>query len=174
MRSFVEQRFGAEAWTELLASLTLEASATLAQAVAVGWYDTHLQPELYRAMDSRFGRADLALVTELGRFAADEDLHGIYRMFLRFASPGYVLEKGMAYWSRFQSTGRWEVTRTSPRSARAALVGFTTADEAVCRYLAAYMTRMMELAGARSVRVEEVRCRARGESDCTFEGTWRA
>jgi hypothetical protein len=173
-RAFVTHRFGAEAWGALVASLPSPAREALAEIVAMGWYDASLQPAVYRAMQARLGRGEPAVLRDLARFAADEDLHGIYRMFLRFASPGYVLEKGMAYWSRFQSTGEWTVHRASPTRAGAVLRGFSTADAAVCHYLAAYMARMMELAGARGVRVEHVRCRARGEAECAFDGEWSA
>ena len=173
-RAFVTRRFGAEAWSALVSSLPSHAREALAEIVAMGWYDAGLQPAVYSAMQARLGRGEPTVLRELARFAADEDLHGIYRMFLRFASPGYVLEKGMAYWSRFQSTGEWSVDRASSTRAMAVLRGFSTADAAVCHYLAAYMTRMMELAGARDVRVEHVRCRARGEADCAFDGAWSA
>lgn len=170
IEAFVRQRFGSNGWERVLAALSELDRATLGEVVAVGWYDFELQLRLLRAADGVLG--DGSLATEFGRFEAEEDLTKIHRLFLRLASPAFVLEKSGEYWNRFYSAGHWDVSRQGERAATAVLCDVDPADELFCRYLTAYVTRMFELIGARSPAVVHTECRGRGEPRCVFRGSW--
>jgi hypothetical protein len=171
MRSFVEKSFGPEGWERVLAALSPEDRAVASSVLASGWYDLGTQHRLLRCIDAVHGSGDLSLAPEVGRYEADQDLSTVHRLFIRFTSPAYVLEKSGEYWRRFYDTGRWRVKRGNCE-ATGALYDFGLVDEAFCSYLAAYTYRMFNLAGARSGTIAHTECRVRGAEACVFVGRW--
>lgn len=168
MRTWVERTHGPDAWIPLLESMATSDEAELRGLVAVGWYDLALQHRLLRQIDQHLGVGDGALADVIGAFEAEQDLTVIHRLFLRLASPAFVLEKAMDYWRRFYDTGHWEVRRAGPTSASGTLTGCEPLDPLFERYLCSYIRRMWELVGARSPEV-----RSENESGhLVFHGTW--
>lgn len=168
MRTWVTAR-GESAWAELLSTMSPSDHEELLGLVPVGWYDLELQHRLLRAIDTRFGTGSGSLVRAIGRFEADQDLTIVHRMFLRLANPAYVLEKAGDYWSRFYDTGTWTVRRESKNRASGVLVGIRPFDPFFAQYLEAYIERMWELVGAKSLQV-----RAHLDADqFHIEGSWR-
>jgi hypothetical protein len=169
---FSKQRFGERGWLDTLSKLSPSDQQLLAEVVAVGWYDLELYARLIRALDERHGRGDLALLDELGRFEAEQDYRGIFRLFFRMASPAYMVEKTADYWRRFHDAGQWAVERRGPTAVWGALSGWGV-DSALCRELVAYVKRAIELVGGRDVVLEHPRCRARGSNRCEYLMSWR-
>jgi hypothetical protein len=127
-----------------------------------------LEPEARAAL----GEAPETSARAYGRFAAGHDLTTLHRVFFRFASPIYVLEKSTQYWSRFHDRGKWRIARPRPYSAVAELVGAGIVDAIFCETLLAYITRLFELVGARQPRWSHTKCRANGAENCVFAGEW--
>ncbi len=171
-KKFVLTRYGEPSWAAVLATLAEEEAAIIDDALVVGWYDMALLPRLFRAIEETEGESDRRIFEHLGTYSAERDLTTTNRLFLRMANPAYVLEKAGEYWHRFHDVGRWTVTRTATGGAKATLEDFIV-DAPFCRMLTAYIRRMFELVGAKAVHVEHRRCRARGDTACVFEGSWR-
>src|SRR5437867_1321187 len=93
LRTFAEARFGADAWTRMIAALPPEDQPAARAIVAVGWYDLGLQTRILHAFDRVLAGGDRAVLVEFGRYDAERDLTGPQRLFLRLANPAYVLEK---------------------------------------------------------------------------------
>src|SRR5437867_4483002 len=111
MRSFVEKSHGPAGWERVLAALLPEDRAVASSVLPSGWYELATQHRLLRCIDTVLGNGDLALAPEIGRHEAEQDLSTVHRLFIRFTSPAYVLEKSGEYWRRFYDTGKWKVTR---------------------------------------------------------------
>lgn len=105
------------------------------------------------------------------RFGAEQDLTIFHRMFLRMANPAYAAEKVGEYWSRFHTHGRW-VSRRVENGYVGTLSDFES-HPIYCSVLMPYMTRVLELAGARTVQMTHPECVHRGHSACTFTAQWR-
>jgi hypothetical protein len=171
MRSFVERTYGPSDWQRVLDSLVPSDRDVVTQLTPIGWYDLGTQHRLLRTIDATLGKGDLSLVPVVGRYEADQDLSTVHRLFVRFTSPAYVLEKSGEYWRRFYDTGRWTVQRGKD-TATGSLFDFGIVDGAFCTYLAAYIYRMFQLAGARTGSLEHTECRARDGQACVFVGRW--
>lgn len=172
-QSFVVARFGAAGWQGVLDRLPADDRETFKAILPITWYPHEADVRLFGALVEVLGKGDRQVLVDLGRFEAEQDLRRIHRMFLRFANPAYVLEKASDYWSRFHNTGSWSVERRE-NGASGTLLDFDPPDELHCVYLEAYILRMFELVGGRQVRVSHSQCRCRGDSGCTFEGTWES
>lgn len=173
-RHFVFDHFGDRGWGDVLERLTMADREAIESIVAVGWYDLALYARLIRAIDTAHGTGDLKLVGQLGRYEAEKDLKVVHRLFFRLANPAYVVEKAGEYWRRFHDTGTWTITRESPTVVHGTLADWGVVDAALCAELVAYMTRIVELVGAKDPTIDHRVCRARGDSTCFFRMRWRA
>ncbi len=173
VKAYVVARHGPEAWPAIVATLSAEDRAEVDEILAVGWYDLALVMRVFRAFDATHGVAEPLLMEHYGAFAAELDLTQIHRLFLRMANPAYVIEKSGEYWHRFFDSGKWTVVRDTPTSATATLAGFGAVEALFCRMLTSYVRRMFELVGAKHVKTEHKRCRARGDEACVVVGSWK-
>jgi predicted hydrocarbon binding protein len=171
VKSFTVGRFGEPGWTAVLEKLGPKDRDELQAVIPVGWYSLELYARLIRAVDQVHGRGDLGMMKELGRYEAEHDLTTIQRAFLRLFNPAFAVEKTGEYWKRFHDTGTWHVTR-DPHGLSAVLDGWGVVDTALCREVVAYLTRFLELVGAKNVAVEHPKCRGRADPQCLFKARW--
>jgi len=173
MKQFVLERFGAEHWARVMETLPEEERAQIEAATSISWVDVEVRVHALHALQNVLNSRDPNLLTNMGRFEAEKDLSTTQRLFLRLANPGYAMQKAGQYWRRFHDWGGLEVERLSRQEARASVVDSVVADKLWCIQFQAYMGRVFELVGAREVRMEHVKCRARGDDRCVFEGSWK-
>jgi predicted hydrocarbon binding protein len=136
----------------------------------VGWYDIGVYDRVHEAIDRELGGG--SVMSELGRFCAERDLTTVHRLFLRMASPSFLFSKYGAFWRRYQDSGEWSVVKEGERRVRGSLVGWGSVSESTCVRLAAYIERMLELCGAKGIRVTRPRCRSRGDACCEYLCEW--
>ena len=172
VRAFTVERFGSGGWTATLDRLVVTDRQELANIITVGWYPLALYARLLRALEEAHGAGDFALVVRQGRFQAERDLTTIQRVFLRMANPAFAVEKMGEYWRRFHDSGTWEIERATPTRVYGALVDWGVVDRVLCRELGGYMSRVLELVGAKDVNIEHPRCRAHGDARYEFHARW--
>ena len=106
-----------------------------------------------------FGRGDLGLVKQLGRFGADANLTTIYRLFFKVGSPSWILSRTLRLWSAHYDSGYAEITTRGPNGAVLRIRGVATRiARTVCRW-PGWAERSIELSGGERAFVEESRCR---------------
>jgi hypothetical protein len=171
-REFATANGGDGAWAKVLARLMPEDAQAMASVIPVGWYDMGLYDRTNRALAECVGGRPEDVMEACGRFAAERDLHTIHRLFLRLASPAYVIERSAGFWRRFQDSGTWSVVRTPPNRVRATLHNWGSTEELTCVRLGAYMFRLFQLVGAKNGMMERLACRVRGDEACVFEASW--
>ena len=169
MRSYVQSQFGGASWTKVLEGMRSDDASVLRGLIPIGWYALELQYRLVRAIDDTLGRGDGALISDIGRYEAQQDLTVVHRLFLRMANPGFVLEQSGRYWSRFYKSGRWEVERHSSTSASARLLELRPFDGLMADYLGSYIREMWTLMKAEVLSMETT---AVGDV-IELEGNWR-
>jgi len=172
VRGFTVERFGGDkGWDAVLERLEQNDREELAAVIPMGWYSLELYARLIRVLDQVHGAGDLSLMKDLGRYEAEKDITTIHRFFLRFTNPAFIVEKTSEYWKRFHDSGTWIVKRDD-HGVNAVLDGWGCVDSALCKELVAYLTRTLELAGAKNVVLEHPKCRGRADPQCIFKGRW--
>jgi len=173
LKQFVVERFGADHWARMMGMLTPEERAQIESATSTSWVGVDVRIRSLHALREALATRDPNLLANMGRFEAEKDLSTTQRLFLRLANPGYAMEKAGQYWRRFHDWGGLEVERLSKHEARATVVDSVVADPLWCIQFQAYMGRVFELVGAKEVKMEHTQCRARGDKNCVYEGTWK-
>lgn len=171
-RMFTEQQFGAGAVARVLAELSKEDQAALAEVQVIGWYPVEPVIRYHHALDRIFGRGDLTVCVAAGRFSATWSMNTVLKVFLRFKSPSWLIDKATRVWSRYHDTGRWEVTRTGHGRITGELLEYGVRDEAFCARLRGWLQGAVEATGGKNAVVTEPRCACRRNDRCVFELAW--
>ena len=119
-----------------------------------------------------FGRGDMALIRDLGRYGADANLTTIYRLFYKLGSVKWILARAPRLWGMHYDTGRLHIDLLPGREVGLRIEGFEVPHRAHCLSVMGWAERSVELSGGKDVRVEEVSCRVRGDASCRFRGAW--
>jgi hypothetical protein len=173
LKNFVKRHFGARGWENLLGHLSPEDRKEIEGILPIGWYDYNLRIRAVRIVISELGTTVPDILEQFGRFGAESDLGTITRAFLKLASPSYAIEKIGEYWSRFHDYGNWKVVRNSDREVTGTLTDTPFDDELFCRELCGYMQRLLELVGAKNIKIVHNLCKGRGDAVCEFKGSWK-
>jgi hypothetical protein len=154
-----------------------QVSPGLKAAVEMGinkakWYPFEQFVELNEVLDRLFGKGDLGIVKELGRYGADANLKTIYRLFYKVGTVHWILGRAVRLWSAHYDSGYLEVATRGPKAAVLRLRGFATPHRAHCLSWQGWAERSIELSGGKHPVIEESLCRTRGDDLCQLDIVW--
>jgi hypothetical protein len=172
VRLFVEKKYGAEELARCLAELPAEDRQLLESSLPVGWYPLEPVLELHRILDRRQGRGDLSLCREMGEFSSQWQMTVFHRLYLRFKTPHWLIQKAGTMWSNYHDTGHWEVEEVGPNEVIARLHDFGVVDEAFCARFHGWLLGIGALTGVSEAKIDEKHCRCRGAAYCEFVCSW--
>jgi hypothetical protein len=159
------QRLLQQASTELRHSLEMGINKAM-------WYPFDQFVELNLLIDRLFGKGDLGLIRELGRFGADANLKTIYRLFYKVGTVHWILGRAVRLWSAHYDSGFCEVSTRGPKAAVLRIRGFATPHPAHCLSVLGWAERSIELSGGKHTIIEESLCRTRGDEICQLDVVW--
>ena len=173
-RKYTELTFGKQGVERVLERLSADDRYALSHVQAMSWCSVDPVLKYHHALDRVHGIGDLSLCFEAGRFSAGWSLNRVLKVFLRFKSPIWLVEKATNVWTRYHDTGRWTVTTPAPNRIIGELHDFAVRDDAFCARLRGWLHGAVEMTGGAQTRITEQRCAGRGEGRCTFELAWSA
>lgn len=172
-QSFVRARFGAIANDHFMACASPPLRTALMLAPQVDqWVDFGLFIEATELVDRLFGRGDLGMSWEIGRYAAEHNM-GVWRsLVMRVLNPSMVLSIAASLWTHHYDSGKLVVREEESGGVRLSIAEFSRPHRTHCMSIGGWIERTLELGRPKSVRVREVTCRARGGGACEFTLTW--
>ena len=171
-RMFTEREFGFDAVERVLAELPEGDRAILKDVQAIGWYPVEPVLRYHRVLDRLYGKGDLAVCVRAGRFSAGWSLNTVLKVFVRFRTPSWLVDRATRVWDRYHDTGRWTVTAPLPNKFVGDLYEFAVKDEAFCARLRGWLAGAVELTGGKNAVVTETKCACRGQDHCVFAASW--
>jgi hypothetical protein len=170
---WVSLHHGEEGLERLNKSLSPAARAALTVPLnKAKWYPFELFVELIEVIDRVFGKGDMSLARQLGRFTADANLKTVYKLFYMVGTPKWIIDRAARLWDLHYDSGRLVIMRYPGNESEARIVGFSTPHRAHCQSVWGWCERSLELSGAKEVKGVEVRCRAQGDDECAYHLTW--
>jgi len=171
---FVRERHGEQALARLLEAISAPHRAALeGRVLPQAWVPYDLFVELGEAADRLFGRGDLSLCYEMGRYAAEVNLPTLYRLFYRLGSPKFILRKAAQLWSVHYDSGKLAAFDEGASGARLEIVDFERPHRAHCLAVLGWASRSIELSGGTLLGADEERCRTWGAETCEMTLRWR-
>jgi V4R domain-containing protein len=171
-RLFTVREFGEEGLERVLAELSADDRDVLRALHAIGWCPVEPVLNFHHALDRVFGHGDLELCVKAGHFSAGWSFNTILKMFVRFRSPAWLIERATSVWGRYHDTGRWQIDAISPTRIQGEICDFAVRDPAFCARLRGWLQGAVELTGGQRVQVSETRCACNGHGHCSFLLTW--
>lgn len=175
---FVRELYGEPGVRRVKEALRAEHRATIDQRVMPHeWVPFELFVDLSVEIDRLYGKGDLALCREMGRFAAKVNLPTLYRIFYALGSPAFIISRAVRVWDVHYDSGRIsaEVERTgATERATLTLRALATPHRAHCLSVLGWAERSVELSGGRIIDADETTCRTRGDDACRFVVAWSA
>lgn len=173
-RTFVQQRGGEALWERVLGHLDPEDAKSLRRVLLVTTsYPLDLNLKLDEAIAREISPGDpKRAFLEMGRASAEVNLKGPHRAFVRESDPHHLLSFTETIYAYYYGEGRRTYEKTGPNSATLTTHGAPPATPGDCLTVVGWHERAIEMSGGRSVKVEEVQCRSRGDAVCEYRCAW--
>jgi hypothetical protein len=173
LKKFLLERGGEPLWEKVLAVLTpADRDVAAKPAIASEWLDYHLWWRLLQAAERVLGNGDGAVIRTIGAYDARETLNGIYRVFISFLVPGFVISRCWMLWQRYYDTGKMVAVKSEPKHGELELRDFPDLPAGHEEELIGWMGEALRITGVKNVTVEHPECRARGDAVCRFVLRW--
>ena len=158
----------------VLSRLTPAERDTLTSLLASAWYPFELGKRLDEAIVEVLGGGRPEFFEKLGEASADKNLGpgGVHRSFLVAGDPQAFLAKAPLIYSYYYDRGRRDYEKTGDTQAILTTRDAETFSAPDCLTVVGWYRRALAMCGARSPRVVEEECRARGGSVCRYRLTW--
>jgi serine/threonine-protein kinase len=128
--------------------------------------------QLARVTDEVAGRGDGTTAEAIGRACADRELPTTHRTFMQSATPVAAVERLPQLHRSYFSRGDVRVLASGPNAAKIGVDGTGLDTPMLTLWVGGFITRLLELSGARDVRVVPGRGE-KGDERGTFAVRWR-
>lgn len=172
-KEYLVQRFGADALEKIRPQLKPEDYALISKQLIAGLWESEITYNNFlTAADKTFGKGDFLLCYDIGHNSALQGIPKIYKIFIRFGDPAFVIKRASNFWSQVHSHGRLEANIMSEHTAIAIVHDYQEPNKSFCYSLMGYIVGVLELSGAKNVQIKETKCRLEGASCCEFLAHW--
>lgn len=170
---WVQLEHGEAGFQRLLAQVSPELKSIVEMGVhKAKWYPFEQFVEMNLVLDRLYGKGDLGLIKDLGRYGADANLKTIYRLFYKVGTVHWILGRAVRLWSAHYDTGYLEVMTRGPKTAVLRIRGYHSPHAVHCMSVMGWAKRSIELSGGKRVVSAETKCRVKGDEFCQIESSW--
>jgi hypothetical protein len=110
---------------------------------------------------------------QCGRYSAENSLTGIYKFFIKAASPFFIVDKAGKIFSTFNQPSSMEVVEKGPDYVVLHITRFDEPSDLIEHRVAGWIEKAMEIHGFGYVLVEITKSLTRGDELTEFHVSWR-
>ncbi len=179
LREHVIRGAGAEAWERIVRASSAPDREYLGALLLTGsWYPVGVWNRALGAhlatRPAEEARDEMMAIAER---VADSDMHTLFKVTLRLASPAMVAARAGSLWGRYFDRGTLTSMETAPAHWRLTLEAPTAEDEGpsepICAHgLVGWAQQALRLAGATHAVVQHTKCRFAFARYCEYRVTW--
>jgi hypothetical protein len=155
LKSYIIEEHGSEGWQRWLKSLPPASQGFFNQQILVSaWYpfeDAVQKP--MAALGQLFYGGDAEGNWKEGRYAAEHDLHGVYRVFVRVANPQFLMRNTVSIWSSYYADSEAQLAEGRKDGAVLVLKGIEPACRHFDNHVAGWVERALEICGCRQINI---------------------
>ncbi|HAZ04026.1 MAG: hypothetical protein A2W95_16980 [Bacteroidetes bacterium GWA2_40_14] len=171
---FVKQRHPGE-YLKWVNSLSVASKKIVADVNVPTWYP--LQPAAVeptqKVIEMFFGGDVKMGAWELGRYSADVSLNGIYKLYVKFSSPGHIISRASRIFAAYYNPSKLEASELHPNSVKLLMTEFNQPSEVIEYRIAGWIERALEISGCKGVEVKITESLAKGQSKTVYENSWK-
>jgi hypothetical protein len=171
---FVKHAGGKVTIPDVIAELPPAQRANFDHTILSGeWYPVSAYDELLTVVDRTIGSGDLTLMPRLGRYAARQDISGIFKIISVLASIPRILQSASTFWSRYHDTGHFEIVELESSRGTARIVDYPELSEEHAHVLLGWIEGIGLASGAKEAEVRMTRSVHWGDPHFEYEMEWR-
>ncbi|MEJ5263782.1 MAG: hypothetical protein WHT29_00540 [Bacteroidales bacterium] len=119
-----------------------------------------------------FGGDDVKTARTMGRYSADTALSGVYRFFIQFGSPRYIIEKASKIFATYFQPSELTVLNVEKNGLVLHITVFPESATILEENIAGWMERALEKSGCKNVTVNITRSIAKGDKLIEYVIRW--
>lgn len=171
---FIKKTFGEDAKNKWVAALSPEANKIYSEIIMAS-STFPLRTVLLEPMEKMcelFYGGDVRGALEFGKFSAEYALKGVYRFFIKFGSPEFIIKKAGTILPVYYQPSRMEVAEAGDGHAILRIVEFSEMTEALQVSMVGWMEKAIEYTGVKNGKIVITKSLTKGDSMTEFSFTW--
>ena len=170
----LEHAHGHDTLTRVIHGLAPDARARLTGVVLpVAWFPLEIYEALLVSAERVLGQKDGSVAFEIGAATAARDLPSTHRLFMQSATPAMALARIPQLWRTYHSRGDVVISQVPAGGWRLEVRDVAPDPHLHAMAMAGFYGKLLELAGARDVRVALLSSRGRGDERTITSLRWR-
>jgi hypothetical protein len=138
---------------------------------ALGWYPFDMFVEVLSVLDAQFGKGDLELCYDLGRYACDANLRTLYRFLFKVGNIHFIIRRAASAWRINYDEGELKVLQEGPSSVVLQIRDWPQPHRAHCLSVKGWIVEAGHISG-REVKSCHEKCKASGDEVCELAIEW--
>ena len=173
-QKYLREYYGPTAVDRVTAAMNAKDQEALSvRPVNTSWIGYDLYVRFMIQADRTLARGELRLLEESGVFGANTDLSGVYKIFISFTSPQFIIDRAERVWRQYFDRGQLKVVTHDKNHVTLEIRDVPDMPRHHDVYHLGYMSQCLVMSGAKDVKGDHPRCMARGDDHCAFEFRWR-
>jgi hypothetical protein len=109
---------------------------------------------------------------EMGRFSAEKALTGIYKIFVKASSPGYIIQRASRVFATYYQPCIMASMKTTDKSTLLRISNMTVSDAVIENRIGGWIEKALTISGAKSTNIKISKSIAKGDEVTEFEISW--
>lgn len=109
---------------------------------------------------------------ELGRYSATVALRGVYKLYVKFSSPGHIISRASRIIAAYYSNSVLEVGERRNNSVQIIITKFDMPSAVIEARIGGWMESALEISGCKGVEVEISKSLSKGDLNTIIECSW--
>ena len=174
IKEYVEKKYGTR-MNDWLQSLPESSAKIMSGGIfANNWYpmkDGAVEPT--KALAKLFYQNNIERAAkESGRFSADMGLKGVYKIFVKVASPNYIMQRAGRIFTSYYSPSEISVVNSTDKGITLHITKFPEPEEIIEYRIAGWCERAIELTNCNNVKAAVTQSMAKGNNLTEIVISW--
>lgn len=109
---------------------------------------------------------------EMGKFSAEKALTGIYKIFVKASSPGYIIHRASRVFSTYYRPCKMEARKSTDKSTLLEISDMTESDIVIELRIGGWMEKALDISGAKNSKIDVPKSMAKGDEVTQFDINW--
>lgn len=169
---FVKDKFSSR-YDEWMNSLPADSAEIMNTVMTSSWYpiqQSMIEPT--RKICDMFYEGKETGALELGKYSADYSLKGVYKLFVKFGSPSFIISRASQIMPTFYKDSEMKVISETKNGTVVQITRFASIDRLLELRIAGWMERALEICGCKNIKLAIPRSLTRGEPVTEFVISW--
>lgn len=161
-------------YNEWLTSLPLTSYKLLKDGVNVAeWYPMHEAAIIPTSkVGELFFHDTKKGAWECGRYSADIALTGVYKLYVKFSSPGHIIDRASRVFAAYYQPCELVAANFKPKSVEIIIKKMTQPHAVIEHRIGGWMERALEISGCKGIKIEIPKSLTTGSMETVFSISW--